>query len=54
VHTDIFDDVTKSVQALEVLDIGFGDAEIKDVKFVDDVSLMILLKIKGATNDSNA
>jgi hypothetical protein len=48
VHSDIFDDVSKSVQICEALVIDFTEAEVKDLRFTDDTSLMVLLKKDGS------
>jgi len=43
----VFDDVARCVRDSSALTIRFGDAEVKDVKFADDESMMVILRTKG-------
>ncbi|KAB2577683.1 hypothetical protein DBV05_g3785 [Lasiodiplodia theobromae] len=44
VHCDIFNDIEHSVRSMQAVTIQFRGCEIKDVKFVDDNTFMVLLR----------
>lgn len=49
IHADVFDEVPQSVRASDAVSISVGDGEVVDVKFIDDISLMVLYRTKDAS-----